>query len=462
MALSNLTGLRSVRNALLCSALAVPAVTPIAAVAQDQSEACAQLEQAAERIDFQDSEISEEEFARVVESGDAEECETWLTQIDAEAGGEVVETERARVRLQDEVVIEGSVTVDQEQPRVQIEEQAPEITVGSATPDVNVTSAPMDILIRQSAPRISLEMPQPTITIEQPAPEIIVTMPDPSVDVSNTRPQIEVRQGEPRVQVTMAEPTVELDLRQAEDPENSPGIEVRQRQAEAGSDGASPEPEVTFSRGEAKVIFQEDEQQQANVNVSRSEPNIRFEQAEPEIDMATSGEPTVNWNQTGEVTVTFQENTDGHQNEQADQDANALTGEDADTETAAVTESQNDQDVQAQDAQDPNAQAQSGGPAVRREGYVGVAVGQIEASELEVATVYGVQGEEIGEIGQLRLGGEEAQSVIVDIGGFLGMGERHVEIPFSDLTILQGEDDGDLRVYVDASEERLNSYPEAE
>lgn len=53
-----------------------------------------------------------------------------------------------------------------------------------------------------------------------------------------------------------------------------------------------------------------------------------------------------------------------------------------------------------------------------------------------------------------------AQYVIVDVGGFLGMGEHQVRVPLTDLSILQRQTSSEVRVYVNASEERLMAYSE--
>ncbi len=82
-------------------------------------------------------------------------------------------------------------------------------------------------------------------------------------------------------------------------------------------------------------------------------------------------------------------------------------------------------------------------------------------SDLGDATVYGVQDNEVSEVGPLIEVEEDAQIAIVDVGEVLGDEERRVEIPFTDMTLLRSEDGDDLRVYIDASEERLMSYPEA-
>lgn len=455
MTLTRLTETPCVRSALLCSALVIPAMIPITALAQDQAEACQELEQAAGRIDFEQSDISQDEFNRVVQSNQPEQCETWLAQIRTQGGaeGDVTETERARVRLQDEVVIEGRVIVDQPQPEVQVEEPATEISVSNPSPDVNVSQGPIDIVIRQGAPVISLDMPQPTITIEQPAPEIIVTMPDPSVDVGNARPQIEVRQGEPRVQISMPEPSVELELYQAEDPESSPGIAVVQRQRQTGAEGEEAQAAVTMNRAEPQIIYQDAGQQEANVNVSRSEPTIRFEQAEPQVEIASSGEPQVNWSQSGEPTVRFQQAASEEGNQQSTDQSGAQV----------ANQEQTGQEQTAQEQADPSQgdQRQAGGPNVRRQGYDGVEAQEIEVTELDGATLFGVRGSEIGEIGNILISDQQAETLIVDIGAMTESEERRVEIPFSDVTFLRGQRNGDIRAYIDASEDRLMSYPEA-
>ena len=428
----------------------------ITAQAQNQAEACMQLQQAGDQINFEESDVSEDEFVQVVQSNDPQQCEAWLNQVSAQAdrsASEVAETERARVRLEDEVVIEGRVIVDQQPPNVEVDEQPAEVTVGNVTPDIGINQEPIDILIRQAAPRISFNMPQPTVQIEQAAPEIIITMPDPSVEVGNMRPQVEVRQAEPQVRVTMPEPTVELDLYQAEDPETSQGIAVEQRQPQEGTDSAGTQPQVTMNRAEAQILYQETQQQQANVSISRGEPTIRFEQADPELEITSSGEPQVNWSQTGEPTVTFQESAErGENGATAQQDAAAPAGPQAEQ---AQTE-------QAQTEQAQAGQTEPRGPNVRREGYEGVPADEILASELDGATVHGVQGNEVGEIGTLTLSANQPDVAIIDVGVVLGTGERRVEVPFSDLTFLRGEEDGDIRVYIDASEERLMEYSETE
>jgi hypothetical protein len=443
----------TMRSALMGSALALPLLTATGAAAQDTenaADACAELQGVSGQIDYAAVDIAEEDVVAIVETGDAAECATYLTEVREITGieGEVVETEQARVRLQDEVVIEGRVIIDQQPPNVQVEEQAAEVSVRRPGSDVTVNEGALDILVRQAAPTVTFEMPQPTITIDQPAPEIIVTMPDPTVDVANARPQIEVRQAEPRVSVNMPEPTVELDLYQAEDAENSPGIAVERAQRNADGTDAAPEAEVAVTRADAQILYLDEDESDApaNVSVNRSQPNIRFEQSEPQIEVATAPEPQVNWTQSGEPVITFNEqsSSEGAATQQASND-DAAMGNDEVADSAAASMAQ-----------------EGAGPNVRRDGFQTVATADMTPDDLEGAMLFGVEGQEVRPIGDVTVAEGGEQEIIVDIGDFLGQEVRMVSIPMTDLTLLQAEDGDQLRAYVNATEEQLMSYPEVQ
>lgn len=65
---------------------------------------------------------------------------------------------------------------------------------------------------------------------------------------------------------------------------------------------------------------------------------------------------------------------------------------------------------------------------------------ELMASELEGQTVYGIDGENIGEISSLVLDDNgEISEVIVDVGGFLGLGEKPVALAYDELNIRQDE-----------------------
>ena len=51
-------------------------------------------------------------------------------------------------------------------------------------------------------------------------------------------------------------------------------------------------------------------------------------------------------------------------------------------------------------------------------------------------------------------------NVIVDVGGFLGMGEKPVSLTLSELQILRNTNGEDLRVYVAQSKAQLEAMPD--
>jgi sporulation protein YlmC with PRC-barrel domain len=86
--------------------------------------------------------------------------------------------------------------------------------------------------------------------------------------------------------------------------------------------------------------------------------------------------------------------------------------------------------------------------------------GSVSAEQLLGATVYSSDQQNIGEVGDVRLAadGGEVDAMIVDIGGFLGIGAKPVAIGFEDLTIRKDEGDA-FYVYTDFTREELESAP---
>ncbi|MFX0546239.1 PRC-barrel domain-containing protein [Roseovarius sp. S1116L3] len=105
-------------------------------------------------------------------------------------------------------------------------------------------------------------------------------------------------------------------------------------------------------------------------------------------------------------------------------------------------------------------------PAVEREGYREAdmgAVRQMTSEDLEGTLVYGSNDESVGEIESLVLGdGGKVDRVVINVGGFLGLGEKPVAVTFDELQILQAEDGDDLRIYIESTEEALENQPEFE
>ncbi len=100
-------------------------------------------------------------------------------------------------------------------------------------------------------------------------------------------------------------------------------------------------------------------------------------------------------------------------------------------------------------------------PAIERDGYQPVEIVDLTAENIVGANVYGVNDESIGEVKDLVLTQDgKVQEAILDIGGFLGMGEHRIAVSYDEMQIIRAADGSDLRVYVSATKEQLEQRPE--
>lgn len=100
-------------------------------------------------------------------------------------------------------------------------------------------------------------------------------------------------------------------------------------------------------------------------------------------------------------------------------------------------------------------------PEINREGYKAAEMTELTADKLEGARVYGPNDEDVGEINRLILDTNgQVERVVLDIGGFLGMGEHQIAVTPDELNIVRTDDGSDFRVYVDANQANLKAQPE--
>ncbi len=94
-------------------------------------------------------------------------------------------------------------------------------------------------------------------------------------------------------------------------------------------------------------------------------------------------------------------------------------------------------------------------------GLTDVDVGSLSADQLIGATVYSSDDKDIGEVGDVRLAadGGKVDAMIVDVGGFLGLGQKPVAIGFDNLKIRK-DHGGKYYVYTDFTRDELNSAPD--
>ncbi|MEI4196424.1 PRC-barrel domain-containing protein [Roseovarius sp. E0-M6] len=154
----------------------------------------------------------------------------------------------------------------------------------------------------------------------------------------------------------------------------------------------------------------------------------------------------------------------------SDQNASDMSDEEmaqADTETEQSSENMGDEAEQSMQATDDTEAATTrpllARPNVQREGYAEVTeVDELTSDALVGQAVYGENDDSVGEIGNLLL--DDAGNVdraVINVGGFLGLGEKPIAVTFDELQILR-DGGGDLRVYIDSTEDQLEEQPEYE
>ena len=97
---------------------------------------------------------------------------------------------------------------------------------------------------------------------------------------------------------------------------------------------------------------------------------------------------------------------------------------------------------------------------VLRDGFMAADADYLTAEKLTGANVYDANDEMIGEVGELVLTAEgQVSEAIIDVGGFLGMGEKPVALKLSEIDILRNEAGDDVRIYVSMTKEQLEQMP---
>ncbi len=102
------------------------------------------------------------------------------------------------------------------------------------------------------------------------------------------------------------------------------------------------------------------------------------------------------------------------------------------------------------------------GAAMPVEGYTAVDAATLNADQLVGARVYGANDSDLGEVSAVMADAQGMPgTVIVDVGGFLGIGEKPVALDLATTQVMQETDGDDLRVYVQMTQEQLESMPTA-
>lgn len=90
--------------------------------------------------------------------------------------------------------------------------------------------------------------------------------------------------------------------------------------------------------------------------------------------------------------------------------------------------------------------------------HVRLASTELTSDVLEGATIYGADDHKVGTVSHLHGMGANSQ-IIVDVGGFLGIGAKPVAVPVSDLEFMRDED-GDVHAVTAWTKDSLKAMPE--
>lgn len=245
------------------------------------------------------------------------------------------------------------------------------------------------------------------------------------------------------------------------------------------------ERDVSVNMDEIRIVTEEGDSDDRFLVVNTSKEMLEkapaFERMDDEADMETEANMDANadmnadtdmaatdMNAEAEVDTETEMEADA---EAMEADAEALANEAemeaeeaaAETEQAvdeATTEMAEGANELEQDMERPMLTA----PAVEREGYANATtdeVAALTAEDLEGSYVYGANDETVGEIGALVMGDDgEVGQVVINVGGFLGIGEKPVAVTWDELQIMKNAEGDDFRIYIDSSEEALEAQPE--
>lgn len=89
--------------------------------------------------------------------------------------------------------------------------------------------------------------------------------------------------------------------------------------------------------------------------------------------------------------------------------------------------------------------------------HVRLTPGELTPANLADATIYGPGDEKIGSVGHVHGTGPSAL-VVIDVGGFLGLGAKPVGVPLAGLEFMRDED-GKVHAVTDWTKAELKAMP---
>ncbi|RUT86294.1 MULTISPECIES: PRC-barrel domain-containing protein [unclassified Mesorhizobium] len=129
----------------------------------------------------------------------------------------------------------------------------------------------------------------------------------------------------------------------------------------------------------------------------------------------------------------------------------------SDTTAPAVAPADKTAEAPAATTPDASAPDQTQTAAIDKSTLTEMPVGEIRADDLKGTTVYGANDARVGEIGDVVLAPDnKTDAVIVDVGGFLGVGEKEVAVGMDNLKFMTDKD-GNKYLYTTFTKEQLEA-----
>ncbi|MFN0263630.1 PRC-barrel domain-containing protein [Tepidamorphus sp. 3E244] len=122
------------------------------------------------------------------------------------------------------------------------------------------------------------------------------------------------------------------------------------------------------------------------------------------------------------------------------------------------------QDTVREETAELNAPAMNRDEAAKASGAeeerMQIATGELSTDQLIGATVYGADQQSVGEIGEIIVdSNDNIEAFVIDVGGFLGIGEKAVAVDPNSLKIMANAD-GDIQIQSSFTEEQLEGQNE--
>lgn len=218
------------------------------------------------------------------------------------------------------------------------------------------------------------------------------------------------------------------------------------RTASAGQDRSADiqvqqkAPNITVTQQPPDVVVKQPAPQ---VTVEQPRPDVTVKSAEPNVSVKQAGRPEVTVQKKGEPDVSVQ-GSDQQRQAQATRPGDQDAARDTKDGTA-----QRDTTMTPPGATDRTTTTQAETQTDNRV----VSMGR----EIVGKEIYGANNENIGEVEDVVIasGSTQIEAVLVDVGGFLGIGARRVAIPINSLQ-MQGDD----RITTTMTEAQVRDLPE--